>query len=75
MYTKAAEFWAELRVELLSASALFTSEKPSASQLWRLYWANHQVHIFLVCTENMLSMNLYFSMKFVHVSSSVVALL
>ncbi|KAE9592810.1 putative chromatin regulator PHD family [Lupinus albus] len=41
MYKKAAEFWAELRVELLSASA-FLNEKPNSSQLWRLYWASHQ---------------------------------
>ncbi|KAJ8425970.1 hypothetical protein Cgig2_009508 [Carnegiea gigantea] len=37
MYKKAAEFWAELRVELMAAE-----EKPSSSQLWRLYWASHQ---------------------------------
>ncbi|KAL5731294.1 udp-glycosyltransferase [Ranunculus cassubicifolius] len=43
MYKKAAEFWAELRVELLSASTLVPDEKPtSSSQLWRLYWASHQ---------------------------------
>lgn len=42
MYKRAAEFWAELRVELLSASAFLTSVKPNSSQLWRLYWANHQ---------------------------------
>ncbi|XP_059661911.1 protein FORGETTER 1 isoform X2 [Cornus florida] len=42
MYKKAAEVWAELRVELLSASAFLTNEKPSSSQLWRLYWASHQ---------------------------------
>ncbi|MED6108924.1 udp-glycosyltransferase [Stylosanthes scabra] len=41
MYKKAAEFWAELRVELLSASA-FLQDKPNSSQLWRLYWASHQ---------------------------------
>lgn len=41
-YKKAAEFWAELRVELLSASAFLPTEKPNSSQLWRLYWANHQ---------------------------------
>ncbi|KHN35773.1 Protein strawberry notch like 1 [Glycine soja] len=41
MYKKAAEFWAELRVELLSASA-FLNDKPNSSQLWRLYWASHQ---------------------------------
>ncbi|KAI8553226.1 hypothetical protein RHMOL_Rhmol06G0327600 [Rhododendron molle] len=42
MYIKAAEFWAELRVELLSASAFLSTEKPNSSQLWRLYWASHQ---------------------------------
>ncbi|KAK9269142.1 hypothetical protein L1049_000911 [Liquidambar formosana] len=42
MYKKAAEIWAELRVELLSASAILTDEKPNSSQLWRLYWASHQ---------------------------------
>ncbi|MCD7465715.1 hypothetical protein HAX54_001795 [Datura stramonium] len=39
---QAAEFWAELRVELLSAGAFLTDDKPSSNQLWRLYWANHQ---------------------------------
>ncbi|XP_010260806.1 PREDICTED: protein strawberry notch [Nelumbo nucifera] len=42
MYKKAAEFWAELRVELLSASAVLPDDKPNSSQLWRLYWASHQ---------------------------------
>ncbi|XP_010537824.1 PREDICTED: protein strawberry notch [Tarenaya hassleriana] len=42
MYKKAAEFWAELRVELLSASAFLPNEKPNSSQLWRLYWSSHQ---------------------------------
>ncbi|KAK6934763.1 Zinc finger, PHD-finger, partial [Dillenia turbinata] len=42
MYKRAAEFWAELRVELLSASAFLTDEKPNSSQLWRVYWASHQ---------------------------------
>ncbi|KAI3414926.1 PHD-type domain-containing protein [Psidium guajava] len=42
MYKKAAEFWAELRVELLTASSFLTDEKPNTSQLWRLYWASHQ---------------------------------
>ncbi|XP_058072327.1 protein FORGETTER 1 isoform X2 [Magnolia sinica] len=41
MYTKAAEFWAELRVELLSASA-FSEEKKNPNPVWRLYWASHQ---------------------------------
>lgn len=43
MYNRAAEFWAELRVELLSANALLTVKKPKNDPLWRLYWANHQV--------------------------------
>ncbi|KAL8166544.1 hypothetical protein V2J09_008043 [Rumex salicifolius] len=42
MYKRAAEFWAELRVELLSANACLTEEKPAPTQLWRLYWASHQ---------------------------------
>ncbi|EEF43544.1 protein FORGETTER 1 [Ricinus communis] len=42
IYKKAAEFWAELRVELLSASAFLTNDKPISSQLWRLYWSSHQ---------------------------------
>ncbi|KAL5978725.1 udp-glycosyltransferase [Asimina triloba] len=41
MYTRAAEFWAELRVELLSASAC-SEEKRNPNPLWRLYWASHQ---------------------------------
>ncbi|KAL8461796.1 hypothetical protein ACS0TY_033048 [Phlomoides rotata] len=42
MYGRAAEFWAELRVELLSASTFLANEKPNSSQIWRLYWASHQ---------------------------------
>ncbi|KAK9684141.1 hypothetical protein RND81_10G189300 [Saponaria officinalis] len=42
MYKKAAEFWAELRVELLTASTYLPDEKPASAQLWRLYWASHQ---------------------------------
>uniref|UniRef100_K7L8C1 Strawberry notch AAA domain-containing protein n=1 Tax=Glycine max TaxID=3847 RepID=K7L8C1_SOYBN len=48
MYKKAAEFWAELRVELLSASA-FLNDKPNSSQLWRLYWASHQRFFRHIC--------------------------
>lgn len=44
MYKRAAEFWAELRVELLSASAFLTDDKPNSSQVWRVYWASHQVY-------------------------------
>lgn len=50
MYKKAAEFWAELRVELLSASA-FLNDKPNSSQVWRLYWASHQVLKFKWCLK------------------------
>lgn len=46
MYKKAAELWAELRVELLSASAFHSNEKPNPSQLWRMYWSSHQVYEF-----------------------------
>ncbi|XP_031115069.1 protein FORGETTER 1 isoform X1 [Ipomoea triloba] len=49
MYKKAAEFWAELRVELLSASTFVTDTKPNSSQLWRLYWANHQRFFRHIC--------------------------
>jgi hypothetical protein len=41
MYRRAAEFWAELRLELLSASELFADG--NSNQIWRLYWASHQV--------------------------------
>ncbi|KAG2568646.1 hypothetical protein PVAP13_7NG407100 [Panicum virgatum] len=42
MYRKATEFWAELRLELLSASEFFAEEKGNSNQIWRLYWASHQ---------------------------------
>ncbi|XP_031283369.1 protein FORGETTER 1-like [Pistacia vera] len=43
MYKKAAEFWADLRVELLSAIAFLKEEdRANYSQLWRLYWSSHQ---------------------------------
>ncbi|RCV35324.1 hypothetical protein SETIT_7G231900v2 [Setaria italica] len=42
MYRKAAEFWAELRLELISASEFFAEEKGNSNQIWRLYWASHQ---------------------------------
>ncbi|KAL6582347.1 hypothetical protein OROMI_006361 [Orobanche minor] len=45
IYGKAAEFWAELRMELLSASTFLAEERSNSSQLWRLYWANHQVEL------------------------------
>jgi len=45
IYNKAAEFWAELRVELLTLIATYHEDKPASSfcQLWRMYWASHQV--------------------------------
>jgi hypothetical protein len=46
MYRKAAEFWAELRVELLSAIEYYAEDKGNSSQIWRLYWASHQVVLF-----------------------------
>lgn len=63
MYKKAAEFWAELRVELLSASAFLSNEKPSSSQLWRLYWASHQVYDLLDhwCGLTFLAIEFHFS--------------
>ncbi|KAB2636953.1 protein strawberry notch [Pyrus ussuriensis x Pyrus communis] len=42
MYKKAAEFWTELRQDILTASQFLTNEKPISSQVWRLYWASHQ---------------------------------
>ncbi|KAI5011295.1 hypothetical protein ZWY2020_013432 [Hordeum vulgare] len=42
MYGKAAEFWAELRLELLSAGEISGEEKGISNQIWRLYWASHQ---------------------------------
>lgn len=49
MYKKAAEFWADLRVELLAASAFLNEEKKPLSQLWRLYWASHQRFFSHMC--------------------------
>uniref|UniRef100_A0A0D9X5G9 PHD-type domain-containing protein n=1 Tax=Leersia perrieri TaxID=77586 RepID=A0A0D9X5G9_9ORYZ len=42
MYRKAAEFWAELRVELLTAIEYYAEDKGNSAQIWRLYWASHQ---------------------------------
>ncbi|KAK1609385.1 hypothetical protein QYE76_033058 [Lolium multiflorum] len=42
MYRKAAQFWAELRVELLSASEYYAEDKGNSAQIWRQYWASHQ---------------------------------
>lgn len=43
MYNKAARMWAEVRKEfMLTVTTLHDCEKPSLSQLWRLYWASHQ---------------------------------
>lgn len=50
MYNKAARMWAEVRKEfMLAVSTLNNYEKPSLSQLWRLYWASHQRFFRHVC--------------------------
>ncbi|KAJ3693490.1 hypothetical protein LUZ60_008970 [Juncus effusus] len=49
IYKRAAEFWAELRLELLSASEYFADDKANNSQLWRLYWASHQRFFRHIC--------------------------
>jgi hypothetical protein len=43
MYKKAAGLWVELRVELLSAIEYYSEDKGNLAQIWRLYWASHQV--------------------------------
>lgn len=43
MYRKAAALWIELRVELLSATEYYAKDKGNSAQMWRLYWASHQV--------------------------------
>jgi hypothetical protein len=43
MYYKACYFWSALRTELMCALDALQEKKPSQNQLWRLYWANHQV--------------------------------
>jgi hypothetical protein len=52
MYGKAAEFWAELRLELLSAGELSGEEKGTSNQIWRLYWASHQVLLPCIFSRN-----------------------
>ncbi|KAJ0498287.1 putative protein strawberry notch, P-loop containing nucleoside triphosphate hydrolase [Helianthus annuus] len=49
IYKKAAEFWADLRVELLSASELVFEEKAKSAMRWRLYWGSHQRFFRSVC--------------------------
>ncbi|XP_076928744.1 protein FORGETTER 1-like [Bidens hawaiensis] len=49
IYSKSAEFWTELRTELLSASELTSLDKRSLSQLWRLYWGSHQRFFRYLC--------------------------
>ncbi|CAA3021065.1 strawberry notch isoform X1 [Olea europaea subsp. europaea] len=51
MYVRAAEFWAELRMELLSAIKFLTDEKSNSNLLWRLYWANHQRFFRHMCVS------------------------
>ena len=43
MYKKAAGLWVELRIELLSAIEYYAEDKVNSAQIWRLYWASHQV--------------------------------
>ncbi|XP_057765219.1 protein FORGETTER 1 [Salvia miltiorrhiza] len=49
MYEKAAAFWAQLRMELITASTFLANERPNSSQVWRLYWASHQRFFRHVC--------------------------
>uniref|UniRef100_A0A162ABW0 PHD-type domain-containing protein n=1 Tax=Daucus carota subsp. sativus TaxID=79200 RepID=A0A162ABW0_DAUCS len=42
MYNRAAEFWVYLKEKLESEIALLTTKMPKNSQLWLLYWGNHQ---------------------------------
>ncbi|KAL1559922.1 udp-glycosyltransferase [Salvia divinorum] len=49
MYEHAAEFWASLRMELITAITILGNEKSSSSQVWRLYWASHQRFFRHVC--------------------------
>ncbi|KMZ66679.1 Strawberry notch-like protein [Zostera marina] len=50
MYEAAARFWAELRVELLAATSVFTETKPNNfNQLWRSYWSYHQRFFRYMC--------------------------
>lgn len=42
MYNRAAEFWADLRVKLMSEVTLY-NDKPESDRIWRAYWASHQV--------------------------------
>ncbi|KAL8209836.1 hypothetical protein R6Q57_006568 [Mikania cordata] len=46
-YKKAAEFWADLRVDLLSAGAFLNYKKHIS--LMRLYWGNHQRFFKYLC--------------------------
>ncbi|CAM0902689.1 unnamed protein product [Alopecurus aequalis] len=57
MYEKAAEFWAELRLELLSAGELSGEEKGISNQIWRLYWASHQVPAIVKLAKEALAEN------------------
>lgn len=52
MYLKACFFWSTLRVELMSALDALQEKKPSQNQLWRLYWANHQVKYMVHCKSD-----------------------
>lgn len=72
MYKKAAEFWTELRLELLSASTYFVDEKNNGSQLWRIYWASHQVLFALLIYFLFWQFLLVILMKFLLASTIMV---
>ncbi|GBG72349.1 hypothetical protein CBR_g11926 [Chara braunii] len=42
MYTKAAQFWAELRVDMMGAVDSTAEGVKKSNMLWRFYWATHQ---------------------------------
>ncbi|XP_072081067.1 protein FORGETTER 1 [Arachis hypogaea] len=50
IYEKAAKFWSELRVDLLSTTSnAFLNVKFDSRTLWRLYWSCHQRFFRHVC--------------------------
>ncbi|KAL3700029.1 hypothetical protein R1sor_018051 [Riccia sorocarpa] len=49
MYFTATQFWNELRTELMVALEAVQDRRPNQTQLWRLYWANHQRFFRHIC--------------------------
>ena len=49
MYIRSAQFWAQLRVELLAAQNAMPGAgengKKVNNSIWRYYWATHQVNV------------------------------